>query len=145
MSDKNLDNLPASQQSSGARDEQSRALYYVENLHYHANDLTELRRIAETNPELASEIVQSNLATNRLVDGSYRLGLILASVLAFILAAGVVTIALVLGVWQTIVFIAAMLGIGHLLRVVLTGEWSDTSWFARFIGAKKDDKPSDGE
>ncbi len=32
------------------------------------------------------------------------------------------------GWWQSLLFILIMLGVSHLLRVTLKGEWSDTSW-----------------
>lgn len=109
-------------------------------MHYHPNDLTELRRLSETNPALAREVVEANREATRLMDKSFRLGMVVTAGLAATILAGTVYIVVNVGVWQTIVFIAAMLGVGHLLRVILTGEWSDTSWFGRFLGGKSEDK-----
>ena len=115
-----------------------RALY-VEHLEYHANDMTELRRIAETDPELARVIVASNSEANRLADGSFRLGLIVSAFLALAAIIGFVAIVIYVGWWQSIAFLVLLLAVGHLLRVVLTGEWSDTSWLAGFLNRKPSD------
>lgn len=74
------------------------------------------------------------------MDNSFRLGLVVTAVLAVAILAGTVYIVVNVGVFQTIAFIAAMLGTAFLLRVILTGEWSDTSWFGRLFGKDASDK-----
>lgn len=138
MSDENPDNLPDDPERVRARDRDARALF-IENLHYHATDMSELRRIAEADPVLAHKIVDNAADENRMIAGSYRLGLIVTAILAAVVLAGAAYIIVNIGWWQTIVFVLAMLGVSHVLRVVLTGEWSDTSWFARFLRKKSDD------
>ena len=41
-----------------------------------------------------------------------------------------------LGWWQSIMFVASLLGISHVLRTVLKGEFSDTSWFGQIMRGK---------
>lgn len=132
------DNLP-DDPSSGARGGSPRAIY-IDSLHYHPNDLTEIRRIAESNPDLAMSIVDGNREANQLATGSYRLGLIVAGGLACLLVSGFVFVAVKVGFLAALGYIAVILASGHFLRVALTGEWSDTSWVGRILdvlGARK--------
>jgi hypothetical protein len=117
----------------------------IENFHYTANELAELRRIAERNPELADKLVDHKERAEIREDKSFRLGLICASTIAIVLFGGVCYTIVQLGVWQSIVFVAAMLALSHILRSVLTGEWSDTSWFGKMISGNKTPPPEDDE
>lgn len=130
----NTSNTPA-ERGNGARHGDVRALY-VENLHYHTNDIAELRRLAEVDPGLAREVLAANRDAMRRMDGSFRLGIVVTASLASLLVVGTVYVIVNIGWWQAVIFTAAVLGISHLLRVILTGEWSDTSWFTRLFGAK---------
>jgi len=78
-----------------------------------------------------------------LENNTERLGMVLAVVLGVALILGTSWTLINLGWWQSIMFVAALLGISHILRTLLTGEFSDTSWFGRIMkGASKskDDK-----
>lgn len=74
------------------------------------------------------------------MDGSFRLGLIVTAVLAAVILGGTAYIVVNVGWWQTIAFIFGMLGVSHLLRVILTGEWSDTSWLGRLLSGRNQDR-----
>lgn len=106
---------------------------HVENFHYNPNSLTELRKIAETNPELASKIVDSQTKVARWYNISEWVGFGVAGVIALAVIVGFVAIVVQLGWWQSIAFLLIILAISHVLRTVLTGEWSDTSWLGQIL------------
>ncbi|MYG28459.1 MAG: hypothetical protein F4213_20990 [Boseongicola sp. SB0677_bin_26] len=57
---------------------------------------------------------------------------------------GFVLIVVQLGWWQSIAFIFVMLALSHVLRTLMTGEWSDTSWIGQLL--KRGASPNaDGE
>lgn len=133
--------LPASRPEPQQNEQASNHLYVGE-LNYHANDLSELRRLSEVNPELANKIVENQERASIREDRSFRLGLIVATVLALAMVGGGAYVVVGIGWWQTIVFVSVILGASHLLRTVLTGEFADTSWFGRFLSPKP---PSDDD
>ena len=102
-------------------------------INYNPNSLTELRKIAEKNPSLAEKIVDSQYRAGRWFSISEIVGMSVAAMIALAGIAGFVFIVVKLGWWQSIVFILLMLGLSHLVRTILTGEWSDTSWFGKIL------------
>lgn len=72
-------------------------------------------------------------AEHRREENSCRLALLVAGALAIALAFGGAFVPSGLGWWQTIVFALALLGTSHPARAVLTGKFSDTSWFGKFL------------
>lgn len=113
----------------------------IDNLHYMPNSLTELRRLAQEHPDLAKDVVDAQREAKRLDAGSERIGLYAALILALFCVTGAVIIVITLGWWQTMAFVLVMLGVSHLVRTVLTGEWSETSWITRFAKPKGDADP----
>lgn len=110
----------------------------IDHFHYNPHALTELRKLAETSPELASDVVKAQREAKRLDAGSERVGILAALMLGMVCVIGAVIIVIKLGWWQTLIFIGVMLGTSHLVRTVLTGEWSETGWFAALTKVKKD-------
>lgn len=101
----------------------------IENFQYYGNDLTELRKIAELSPELAEKIVNQRDRQDARENTSFRLGLI-STILLVVFAIGALTFMVVqVGVIAMLLAIMGIFAIALLVRVVLTGEWSDTSWF----------------
>ena len=98
------------------------------------NGLAELRRIAETNPDLATQIVENADRRDKRRYASERLGIIASVTIPISLMLSVVAIIWIAGFW-TIVFAAVplILAMALFMRVILTGEWSDTSWFGKLI------------
>ena len=47
--------------------------------------------------------------------------------------ASIVAIIWMAGFWTTLFAVALILAVALLIRVILTGEWSDTSWFGKLI------------
>lgn len=110
---------------------------YVDTLNYRANDLTELRKLAETNPDIAKQVLDLQDWKDRRKERSYRLGLVFTSLIAIsILACGTYLLVNV-GVWTTVAFVSVLLGISHVVRSILKGEFSETSWFGKIISGKK--------
>jgi hypothetical protein len=126
------DRTPASDRRKGTNPNS----LIVENFHYTPNSITELRRLAETNPELAEKIVDAQDRASRRFAVSEWLGLGVAGSIAIVAILGFVLIVVELGWWQSIVFVLVMLAASHLLRTIMTGEWSDTSWFGRFLKSR---------
>lgn len=108
----------------------------VENLHYHANDLDSLRRLAEVDPALARDYLEKSDRADRRMNNSMTIGMIAAGTVALALIGGATTSVIFLGWWQSIILIGMILGCSHLLRVLLTGKWSETSWFGKFFSNK---------
>ncbi|MCY1664593.1 hypothetical protein [Rhizobium sp. SL86] len=123
---------PVSQDNENGRRDGGRFLA-INNLHYHANEISELRRLAETNPELAEKIIDQRDRSEARVAASYNFGVGATVVLlTILLTAAVVTLAFG-GVLHLLVLVAVLLAGSFLVRVVLTGEWSDTSWFGKLV------------
>ena len=126
--------LPPSPNDNGSdRSRGSPRFLAIKELHYHPNDITELRKLAEISPELASKVIDSNDKADSRVNTSYRFGLVST---AFILLGALAAFSFVLvtaGILATAGAVAMILAVALLTRVVLTGEWSDTSWFGRLV------------
>ncbi|WP_128292608.1 MULTISPECIES: hypothetical protein [Afifella] len=107
----------------------------IGSLHLHGNDLAELRKIASENPALAEKIVDQRDREDARANASYRFGIV-ASLILIAMALSSLTFILVwAGLLATIGLALATLAIAVLIRVVLTGEWSETSWFGRVVNA----------
>lgn len=107
----------------------------INHLHYHANDISELRKLAEVSPGLAEKVIDQRDRENARISASYNLGLVVSVVLlAFILIAFTFMV-IFAGVLETLLAVAGILAVALLVRVVLTGEWSDTSWLGKIIHA----------
>jgi len=129
-------NLPEiSNDSSSNKGGESNALY-VNTLNYNANDLTELRKLAESSPEIAGRVLENQERQHQRKENSYRLALLVAGVISLTLVAGGAYVLVGLGWFQTLLFIAILLGSSHVIRAVLKGEFSDTSWFGAILKGK---------
>jgi hypothetical protein len=130
------ENLPRKKDNgdSGNEDPQGQVLN-VENLHYYGNDLRELTKLAKVNPKLADKVIKQRDLANHRENVSYRLAVISTSALVLGVLASVAYLTVNAGILATISSIAVLLSVAVLLRVVLTGEWSDTSWFGKFLSA----------
>lgn len=111
--------------------------------HYHGNDLKELGRIAETNPALAQLIIENADRQDQRWHASERLGLITTAIMLILVLGFILTLVLNVGLWSSIAALGLLLACGVLIRVILTGEWSETSWvgtimngLARGLGAR---------
>ena len=116
---------------------------YVNTLNYNANDLTELRKLSDSNPELAHKIVDNQDRRNQREANSYRIALMVAGFVALALVAGGSFVLVGLGWIQTISFVLVLLGVSHVINTVLKGEFSDTSWFGAFIRGKQQTPPEE--
>jgi hypothetical protein len=120
----------------------------VDNLHYHANDLDGLARLAKENPALAKKVVDQRDREDERANQSYRFGLVCATILPISLIISMTFMFVFVGVVATLTSVLLTLAMGVLVRVILTGEWSETSWIgtgltrlAKALGSKT----SDGE
>lgn len=102
-------------------------------LHYYGNDLAELRKLAEVSPKLAEKVVDQRDREDRRGHASYRFGLLATVGLLLGVVAAFTLIFIFAGVVATLVLIGVLLAIALLIRVILTGEWSDTSWFGKLV------------
>lgn len=125
---------PAQVDSSGEKTQRGAALNItIDTLHYQGNDIAELRKLAAQDPELARAVVAGRDKADRREHVSARLGMVLAGMLAIAAISGGVFIIVAIGWFQALVFVSVLLGGGHLLRVLLKGEWSETSWFGSIL------------
>lgn len=102
-------------------------------LHYHGNDLAELRKIAEVSPELANKIVDQRDKEDSRANTSYRFGIVSSALLVSVALGAFSFLLLEVGVIPTLCAIGGVLAVALLIRVILTGEWSDTSWFGKLM------------
>jgi len=113
----------------------------TENVHFQPNNLAEIASLADRHPELAAKIVDNDNAKNIRETRSFMLGMVVTGLVA-ISVVGFATWALVsLGWWQSLMLIGVLLGVSHVLRTILKGEWSDTSWLAKLLGVKPPKDP----
>lgn len=135
---------PSSENEDGARSESSGPSYELTiqgDVHYSPNDIAELRKLAESHPDLAKQVVKDRRDFVVLDNNTERLGMVLATVLGVVLIVGASVTLVKLGWWQSIMFVAALLGISHVLRTILKGEFSDTSWFGQIMTSKPKNDP----
>lgn len=97
------------------------------------NDIAELRKLADNHPDLAEQIIKDRHQSLLLENNTERLGMVLAVLFGFALIIGTSYTLVQLGWWQSIMFVAALLGMSHVLRTILTREFSDTSWFGKLM------------
>ncbi|MGR3509407.1 MAG: hypothetical protein ACU0CQ_00805 [Sulfitobacter sp.] len=115
--------------SSGGR----RSVNIYGNVNLSSNDIAELRKLADSHPELAQQIATDRRAIAISDQRTERLGMILAVVFGCALIGGTSWTLVNLGWWQSIMFVASLLGISHILRTFLKGEFSDTPWFGKIM------------
>ena len=100
---------------------------------YHESDLKELRRLADYSPELAlGVLINDNKADERRHE-SYRMGLVCAVLLVGFGLTAITYLFVNLGVASGIVATLFLLALALFVRVILTGEWSETSWIGKLV------------
>ncbi len=117
----------------------------IDNLHMYRNDLDSLADLAKIDPRLARAVVKQKDHENERENVSYRFGIVATSLL---LGLGLVMLTVLLvfvGPLGTLLSIFVILALALAIRVILTGEWSETSWIgaglshlARILGSKPD-------
>lgn len=100
----------------------------IENLHLQVNDLDALRRLSEQDPELARAVVQQKDNEDRREHASFRFGVITAAVLALGLVFAATYALVELGIALSLLLVFLVMALALLMRVLITGEWSETSW-----------------
>lgn len=105
----------------------------IDHLHLHANDLDALRRLSESDPELARIVVDQNDKLDRREHASERFGIVAAVFLVLGLLITGSFVLINIGIILSIILLGLILICGVVVRVILTGEWSDASWFGRVI------------
>ncbi len=118
--------------SEGTHDRETRILN-IDELHLHVNDLDALRRLNDSDPELARIVVDQQDKSDTREHASFRFAVALTSflVLGILLAGSYVFVNL--GVLPSIFLIMFFFLTAAIIRVVLTGEWPDTSWIGKAV------------
>lgn len=107
----------------------------IDNLHLHANDIDSLRRLSEQDPDLARIIVDQRDTISRREHSSYRFGVVAAVLFVLGVLVALSYILVKVGIVLSIVLLIVILAIALLVRVILTGEWSDTSIIGKLTTA----------
>jgi hypothetical protein len=105
----------------------------IEELHLHSNDLDALRRLAEADPNLARMVVEQKELADAREHASYRFGIASSALLAIGILVALSYVLLSVGIALALVLLAGILAMALLVRVLLTGEWSETSWVGTLI------------
>lgn len=104
-------------------------------LHWHGNDIAELTKLAAVNPELANKIVEQRDAEDKRANTSFRFGMVTTLILVAMILAAFSFLFVKVGVWATLLIVVFVLATALLVRVILTGQWSETTWFGKFVDA----------
>jgi hypothetical protein len=105
----------------------------VEHMHVHQSELRELTRLAEINPDLADKVLDQRENQSVREDANFRIGLIATLALLMTLIFGVVFVVVYAGIAALALTVFLFLATALLLRVILTGEWSETSWIGSLV------------
>jgi len=113
-------------------DDETRVLH-IGNLHLHANEIDSLSRLARTDPELARLVIEQKDRFDRREHSSYRFGLLVSGALALATLISASFIFVYLGLLASLALVVVILALALFIRVLLTGEWSETSWIGGLI------------
>jgi hypothetical protein len=131
------ENLPADNSGEKRSDESGRGnngrFFAIGQFHYHANDLSELRKLAEVDAVLAEKVVEQRDRESARLTASYNFGLLCAIVLLALILVCFTCMLVFAGLLATATVVVLILAVSLLVRVILTGEWSDTSWFGKMV------------
>ena len=149
MSSEKKDSLPQGSGGPSGRQNGNRTINFnVSELHYTKNDLEALNDLAKTDPKLARAVVRQRDKEDERANVSYRFGIISTVCLVGLVFITMSFMFVYLGIVAATLSLLMILSIALLIRVVLTGEWSDTSWLgfgvqalARMLGSS----PKDGD
>ena len=140
--------LPRKNSNGGAKGENpdpTLGVVIQGDVHLTPNDIAELRKLADSHPDLAKQIVDDRREFVVIDNNTTRLGMILAIILGVALVIGTSYTLVKLGWWQSIMFVGALLGISHILRTLLKGEFSDTSWFGQIMSGRPKRTPDEDD
>jgi hypothetical protein len=117
--------------SKSERTDEARQI--TNNLHYYASDIDALRRLAEVDPKLARRVVDQRDKESQRENVSYRFGVVGTFFLLALVLLTALTSLIHAGFLATLGMVVVILAAALLIRVVLTGEWSETTWFGGFV------------
>lgn len=115
----------------GANDETR--ILQIDNLHLHANEIDSLNRLGQTDPDLAKLVIEQKDKFDGREHASYRFGLVVSGVLALSVLISASFIFVYLGLIASLALVVVILALALFIRVLLTGEWSETSWIGGII------------
>ena len=119
----------------GSSDGSRTNILNVGQLHWHGNDIAELAKLASIDPELARRVVDQRDNEDKRANISYRFGVAAAVLLVGIIIFACSFLFVKVGIWSTLLTVALAIAVALLVRVILTGQWSDTTWFGRLVDA----------
>ena len=130
-----MSNLPAPPPESNDDSESvgGNQILNIGSYHYYGNDLKEIGRIAETNPELAEKLIESSDRHHQRSNFSYRFGIMATLVLVAMILATFLTLFILKGIVATFAIVACFSVVALLTRVILTGQWSNDTVVGKAI------------
>lgn len=105
----------------------------IDSLHLHSNEIDSLNRLAKTDPDLARIVVDQKDRFDKRGHASFRFGVISASLLLLGVLVASSYVLVKMGIILSLILIAFIIAAAVLIRVLLTGEWSDTSAIGSII------------
>ncbi len=147
------ENLPANNSPSQGGNGNGRSdggrFLSIGQFHYHGNDLAELRKLAEVDAGLADKVIEQRDAEHARQTASHNFGVICTVVLLGMVLVAFTCMIIFAGIIATAIAVGGILSVAVLVRVILTGEWSDTTWFGsllnvlvKALGGKTEDEDS---
>ena len=131
-----MSELPKNTESNGsAGDQSSGGSVFIENFHYSPSDIKALTGLAQVDPDLAHKVVEQRDAEHSREIASEKLAVVVTVLLVVFGLSFVGFIVSTQGIFLTILSIPLLAVIGLVIRVALTGEWSDLKGVAYLIDA----------
>ncbi len=121
--------------SDGNPEDKNTQILNVNELHHHPSELKELRKLAEVDPALAYRVLDAEEEKDRRFNTSYRFGLVSTAVLLLVTVCAMLFAIVHEGLFSTFLLIGLILSLALLIRVILTGRWSETTWFGKIVSS----------
>lgn len=91
--------------------------------------------LAKANPKIASQYIEAAERDNAREHASERFGIASVVLILALVILGTVFVFVSAGFLGLLGLTAIILASATMLRVIVSGEWSDTSWFGAFVNA----------
>lgn len=130
-----MSNLPITPNESNDEtgDNGGNQILNIGSYHYYGNDLKEIGRIAENNPELAEKLIDSSDKHHQRSNFSYRFGIAATLLLVAMILASFLTLFILKGILATFGIVACFGVVALLIRVILTGQWPEDTFIGKTV------------
>ena len=126
---------PSEADQQNQRDTGQTRILNVGHVHWYSNDIAELAKLAAVDSALAHKVVDQRDNEDKRANNSYRFGMVVSVALVALIIFAFTFLFVKVGVWSTLLAIAFVIATALLIRVIVTGQWSETTWFGKIVDA----------